>query len=344
MGPKDLKTLICSLYESKNKRPLFIWGPPGCGKSAIVRQACQDLEIEHLDIRLPYCEPGDIKFPVVVNGKLKWVNSMFPEDQKFRGVATLEELPQSTPIVQSSIMQAVLDRRVGESVISPGCMFIACGNRITDRAGAGRVLTPVLNRFIHIDLETSVNDWTEWASQSGIHPMVSAFINWKPDLLHKFDPERGDREFPTHRSWEFVSDVFPHIPEEGMRFTVVKGCVGEGAASEFISFVQVYESLSVKYPMAKILSKPDTTAVPPVTEGSITWALAGAIAEKAKEKKREITHPLMTYACRMPVEFAIYAVRGIIKNGGGVHALTAPGAGKFLSENKVLFDLAKADN
>src|SRR5210317_206515 len=44
------------------KRPIFLWGPPGIGKSDIVAQITNSLSNSHLiDIRLSLWEPTDIK-------------------------------------------------------------------------------------------------------------------------------------------------------------------------------------------------------------------------------------------------------------------------------------------
>lgn len=344
MRPKDLKRLIVSLFDTEEKTPLFVWGPPGCGKSQIVKQVTKELGVSYKDIRLPYCEPGDIKFPIVKDGGLNWVNSMFPEDRPgqdpWRGMAVLEELPQATTAVQACVMQAVLDKQVGDSVISPGCMFVACGNRQTDRAGAGRVLTPVLNRFIHVDLETSVEDWTEWALGADVDARVIAFVQYKPQLLHRFDPEKNEREFPTHRSWEFASRVVKAVSPD-MRFPAVRGCVGEGAAAEFIGFLEVWEAMTVTYPIDRIIAEPDAVKVPKIGEGAVLYALGSALAERCRGLDQKTVHNCMRYAFRMPIEFAIFTVRSIVqtctatgKKAASILPLQAPGASEFFAKHK----------
>jgi MoxR-like ATPase len=344
MRPKDLSRLLMSLFDTKEKRPTFIWGPPGCGKSQIVRQVAAALGVQYKDIRLPYCEPGDIKFPIVRDGGLSWVNSMFPEDrpgqEPWRGLAVLEELPQATAAVQASVMQAVLDKQVGDSVISPGCMFVACGNRVTDRAGAGRVLTPVLNRFIHIDLETSREDWTEWAIGADVDARVVAFIQYKPELLHRFDPEKQEREFPTHRSWEFASDVLKAVSPD-LRFSAIKGCIGEAAAAEFVGFLDVWEAMTKTYPVDRIVSEPDSVKVPPLREGGVLYALGMALADRCRSLDKKVVHNAMKYAFRMDVEFAIFTTRSIVQacqstgqKAATLVPLSAPGASEFFAKHK----------
>ena len=49
-------------HAIKKKRPIFLWGPPGIGKSDIVGQITNSLPKSHLiDIRLSLWDPTDIK-------------------------------------------------------------------------------------------------------------------------------------------------------------------------------------------------------------------------------------------------------------------------------------------
>ena len=59
-SPNKAKTSIT--HAMKKKRPIFLWGPPGIGKSEVVEQITNSLPNSHLiDIRLSLWEPTDIK-------------------------------------------------------------------------------------------------------------------------------------------------------------------------------------------------------------------------------------------------------------------------------------------
>ena len=59
VGPKSAKTSIA--FAIKMKRPTFLWGPPGIGKSDLVQQIGADTDREVIDVRLALWEPTDIK-------------------------------------------------------------------------------------------------------------------------------------------------------------------------------------------------------------------------------------------------------------------------------------------
>ena len=48
-------------HAFRKRRPIFIWGPPGIGKSDIVKQIGDEQDREVVDVRLSLWEPTDIK-------------------------------------------------------------------------------------------------------------------------------------------------------------------------------------------------------------------------------------------------------------------------------------------
>ena len=59
VGPKSAKKCLRKAFSSK--RPIFIWGPPGIGKSDIIKQLGSELDAHVIDVRLSLWEPTDIK-------------------------------------------------------------------------------------------------------------------------------------------------------------------------------------------------------------------------------------------------------------------------------------------
>ena len=74
---------------------------------------------------------------------------------------------------------------------------MAAGNRNSDRAAAMRMPTPLRNRFVHLDFEVDIQEWSEWAIQVAIRPEVIAFLRFRPKLLSQFD--RDANAFPSPR-------------------------------------------------------------------------------------------------------------------------------------------------
>jgi hypothetical protein len=219
------------------------------------------------------------------------------------GLLFLDELAQAPPLVQAACLQLTLDRVIGEYRLPEGWSVVAASNRQEDRAGAHRLISPLLNRFIHIDLEVSHDDWQGWAVQAGVAPEVRSFLRYRPTLLFQFDPTTNRRSFRTPRSWEFVSQVLPHTSED-LLLPVVAGCVGEGPAAEFVGFARLYKELP---DLDQVLAQPSTTLVP--REPAVLYALVGALVERCRQGDQALLSGFVTYATRLPDEFGVLAMR-----------------------------------
>ena len=58
MRPSQVKQSLCHLVE--RKRPAFIWGPPGAGKSDIVADVAKSMKMDLRDVRLNLMDPTDL--------------------------------------------------------------------------------------------------------------------------------------------------------------------------------------------------------------------------------------------------------------------------------------------
>jgi hypothetical protein len=258
-----------------------------------------------VDVRATLLDPVDLRgLPRLDGNTAVWCPPAFlPVDGN--GVLFLDELAQAAPLVQSACLQLTLDRRIGEYVLPENWSVVAASNRAEDRAGTHRLISPLLNRFVHLDLEVSNDDWQQWAVAKGIEPEVRAFLQYRPALLSQFEAATNPRAFPTPRSWHFVSDVLPKTPDH-LSHPVIAGCVGEGPAAEFLAFVRLYRELP---DLDQVLAKPDSAPVP--REPAVLYALVGSLVERCREAKAPLPN-FVVYAIRLPDEFAMLAMRDAI--------------------------------
>jgi hypothetical protein len=326
-----LKVLI------KARRPGYIWGPPGVGKSSLVHAAARDLNLQVIDLRAVLLDPVDLRgLPVPSGEVVHWrPPSFLPIKGRMKnpGVIFADELAQAAPAVQAAFLQGVLDHRIGETELDPSWTWIAASNRQEDRAGANRVITPLLNRFVHVDLDVSEDDWHAWAASNGVTAEVRAFLRFKPNMLMNFDASRNERAFPTPRSWAFLSQLLSTTPSS-LLFDMARGTVGDGAASEFKAFLEVYLQLP---DVDKILANPERAAVPQ-GQPSVLYALAGAISAKCANAPASLLSAVVKYTLRLPQEFSVLTMRDSCLINREI--VKVPEAAKWLAANRNIFGLA----
>ena len=300
MRPTEVSKTLAALVPTR--RPIYLWGPPGVGKSSIVRQAASALGLELVDVRATLLDPVDLRgLPRLDGDTAVWCPPAFLP-RSGEGVLFLDELAQAAPLVQAACLQLTLDRRVGEYELPEDWSVIAASNRAEDRAGTHRLITPLLNRFVHLDLDVSADDWQQWAVTANLSPEVRAFLRYRPALLFRFDPAVSERAFPTPRAWQFVSDVLARTPDD-LVHPVVGGCVGDGPAAEFVGFRKLYRELP---DLDVVLARPDSAPVP--REPAVLYSLVGALVERCRSDRAPLAQ-FVTYALRLPEEFGVLALR-----------------------------------
>lgn len=287
------------------KRPVSLIGPPGGGKTSLVRRGSEELSIGYIEKHMPTMLVEDFGVPDVATDNDNfgykipdWYPAEGRTDIPDEGILCFDDRNQAGNDLQKVLANIQQARTLHGVPLKKGWMVISTGNRQEDRAGANRVLSHLANRETVIELETHLDDSTKWMIENDVQPEVVSFLRFRPNLLHDFDPQRDQN--PTPRSWvEGVSAILGIVSPEA-EYECFKGAVGEGAAAEFVGFVKIYRKLPNP---DNIIMNPKTADVP--DDPATLYALSGAIAERATENNFE---RVCTYAERMPPEFSVLSI------------------------------------
>ena len=249
-GPKAAKKAIRKSIQVR--RPVFLWGPPGIGKSDLVKQIGDDAGREVIDVRLALWEPTDIKGIPYYNsdlGKMVWAPpAELPTDPESTAIIFLDELNSAPPAVQAAAYQLILNRRVGTYHLPKGVDVVAAGNREGDRGVTYRMPAPLANRFVHLEAKVDFDDWQDWATLNKIHPDVVGYVGFAKQDLYDFDPKSASKSFATPRSWSFVSDLLSDADiDTDTLATLIAGAVGDGLSNKFMA----HRKIAGKLPKAE---------------------------------------------------------------------------------------------
>jgi hypothetical protein len=238
VGPKAAKRSIRKAIQTR--RPVFLWGPPGIGKSDIVKQIGQDAGRDVIDVRLALWEPTDIKgipYYDASKGTMVWAPpGELPMDPESTAIIFLDELNSAPPAVQAAAYQLILNRKVGTYHLPKGVDIVAAGNREGDRGVTYRMPAPLANRFIHLEAKVDFDDFQEWAVMNNVHPEVVGYVGFAKQDLYDFDPKSPSKAFATPRSWVFVSDLlWEDDTDIDTLHNLIAGAVGDGLAVKFMA-------------------------------------------------------------------------------------------------------------
>jgi hypothetical protein len=254
--PAEVKPI--TLRAMKAKRPIFIWGAPGIGKSELVQGIVDSGELGNaimIDMRLALMEPTDLRgypFRNPETNQMEWAPAADLPTQEMADaydtiVLFLDELNSAPPSVQAAAYQLVLNNKIGQYQLPDNVRIVAAGNRETDRGVTFRMPSPLANRFRHINMDVNFEDWQQWAINNDVHPDVIGYLSFAKQDLFNFDPKTSSQAFATPRSWTFTSDILKVDGFEGAsareQKAEIAGAIGEGMAIKFIEHRKIASNL-----------------------------------------------------------------------------------------------------
>lgn len=310
----------------------YIKGSPGIAKSAIVKQVANSLNLHLLDVRAAQLDPSDIcGFPAILNGKTSFIPpDIFPistdpiPEGKDGWLLFLDELSSATPAVAAACYKLILDRMVGQYPLHSNVAIIAAGNKASDKAIVNRMSTAMQSRLVHINLTIKPKEWVTWANENKIDTRIVSFIEFRPDLVHAFNPDHKEDSFACPRTWEFVHKLIKDKPTINLTTTkIIAGTVGEGSAREFKGFCDTYESLPK---LQQILNDP--IGIPISTQPDVKYAITGLIASVVDNKN---IAPIVQFVNRLPLDFQIITWINCIRRNREIYSL--PELKDWISKN-----------
>src|SRR5262245_4974586 len=254
---RQAKGLIKSLAHEQS---LLFLSAPGVGKSAVVRQAAAEANLECRSLLGTQIAPEDVSgIPRIVGQRSVFCppRILLPEtNEPF--VLFLDELPACPPDIQKAFYSLLLERRVGEHKLPAGTWVVAAGNRSDDRALVKTMSSALVNRVFIVNVRVDVKEWLVWAKAHGVRSETLAFITYMPGVLMRPVP-RLPVPFSTPRVWASLSRSLELTEKRGAlsneaRRALAFGTVSSEDAAIFCAMAE--ESLADILPIEEYFADP----------------------------------------------------------------------------------------
>ncbi|SEH01594.1 MoxR-like ATPase [Nonomuraea solani] len=262
--------------------PVLLWGSPGTGKTSAVVALAESLnwplEVVIGSIR----EPSDFAgLPVISEGTVRLAPPAWAQRLVTAGhsLLFLDELTTAPPAVQAAMLRVVLERVVGDVRLPDKVHVVAAANPPEEAADGWELAPPLANRLVHLDWPVDGRQIARglatgfpapplsaferpptYEQTAAARATVAAFLEVRPELV--LQTPKGGQGWPSPRSWESVARLTAACTAVGgspdVLAVLVTGAVGEGAALEFLSWV---EHLDLPDPVA-VLRDPDGFELP----------------------------------------------------------------------------------
>ena len=232
----------------------------GVGKSSLVAQIAEEVELPLIDVRASIMSEGDTQgYPDIEGMKEKGIMTFCMPAWFVRAcnepvVLFLDEFNRGLPAVQQSFFQIVLDRQLGNDEngmpynIHPETRIFAAINH-GNEYDVNEMDPALLRRFWTIDLKPSKDDWINWAKSKNVDNLIIEFLRTRSShLFVNLEKVKPGNVFPTPASWARFDEVLKYTGVDLMEdrksfdiFNTAIGFIGQEAAVEFADFVKKYE-------------------------------------------------------------------------------------------------------
>ena len=235
--------LLQILLDIAPVRPVFIWGAPGIGKSALVETFAEEVGLPCVSLLGSQLAPEDIIGIPQIKGETSEFLPPKMIARKDPYVLFLDELNACSQEVQKAFYSLIHERRIGEYHLPQGSVVIGAGNRTQDGAIVKTMSSALINRMFHVQLRADAKQWLTWAYEHDIHPWVTGYLENRPDHLFT-EPPKTEEPYSTPRSWHMLSDALKEcgagtneVPMDYLKM-LAYGCISASHAGMFLAYIK----------------------------------------------------------------------------------------------------------
>lgn len=240
VSQNDLLEILLNIAPS---RPVFIWGAPGIGKSALVEQFAEEVGLPCVSLLGSQLAPEDIIGIPQIKGDTSEFLPPKMIARKEPYVLFLDELNACSQEVQKAFYSLIHERRIGEYHLPEGSIVVGAGNRAQDSAIVKTMSSALINRMFHVQMKADPRQWIKLAQKNALHPWVIDYIIQRPDHLFS-EPPKTEEPFSTPRSWHMLSDALKEYSAGKREISndVLKmlayGCLTPSHAGMFLAYTK----------------------------------------------------------------------------------------------------------
>lgn len=265
----EVKPFIIANVRLQCKTPvtsrICIVGSPGCGKSDLMRQVCQEnnwgLVVKYLS-NMPYEQITGIPCKVENGDLAKFTKSelfnfdvMDYQPDNYNPLTTptvlmIDDFHLADKSIQKYLFQLLTYRAINSYKLTPNVAIVLAGNKMTDRALAHTIPAPVMNRIAVYEVKADSEDWLKnFAFKNGVRHDIMSFIHQKGDLYLTQTPVESV-PWASPRSWTFLSEQMDEYEELNGSIPISKlslianSLIGD-ATKEFIAYREIFSKWKI---------------------------------------------------------------------------------------------------
>ena len=262
------------LLEPRLQRPLFLVGPPGIGKTAIMEQVAAELGIGLVAYSMTHhTRQSALGLPVIEHHSYKGfeydaseytmseiIASVYAYMRKTgleRGILFLDEVNCVSETLYPSMLQFLQFKTFGAHAVPDGWIIVCAGNPPEYNRSVHEFDVATLDRIRKIEVEPDLEAWRAYAADAGVHAAVTTFLETSPDCFYRIQKTPDGTSFATARGWDDLGRMIALHERIGasVEQELVEQFVQDAEAAEkFSLYYELYRKYRSDYQIPAILA------------------------------------------------------------------------------------------
>lgn len=258
----------------ESQRPVFLMGPPGVGKTAIMKQIAGELGVGLVSYSMTHhTRQSALGLPVIeektYGGKqvhvseytmseiIASVYDMMEETGVREGILFLDEINCVSETLTPVMLQFLQYKTLGCHKVPDGWIVVTAGNPPEYNRAAREFDLVVWDRLKRIDVEPDYAAFKAYADRKGVHPAVMTYLEARKDRFYRVENTAEGTRFVTARGWDDLSDMIRLYEAQGIAVDqelVAQYVQDSEIAEDFAIYYDLFNKYRADYRVEEILS------------------------------------------------------------------------------------------
>ncbi len=257
-----------------NQRPIFLLGPPGIGKTAIMEQIAQEMGIAIVSYSMTHhTRQSALGLPIIekkiYDGKeytvceysmSEIIGSIYETIQESgikEGILFLDEINCISETLTPSMLQFLQFKRFGKHQMPKGWVVVTAGNPPEYNRSVREFDIVTLDRLKVIEVDSDYAAWREYAQQKGMHKAIVSYLDIHKNDFYDVEVSSAGKSYVTARGWEDLSQMVYMMEEDRLPIDenlITQYIRSREVAKEFSFFYELYNKYQALYNIDDMLA------------------------------------------------------------------------------------------
>ena len=260
---------------SAEQRPIFLLGAPGIGKTAIVSQVADELDIGLVAYSMTHhTRQSALGLPFIVHKTYRSgaefdiseytmseiiasIYDYMEESGHDTGILFLDEINCVSETLYPSMLQFLQFKTFGRHRVPEGWIVVCAGNPPEYNRNVHEFDIVTMDRLRRVDIEPSFEAWRVFSRERAVHPAITTYLEVRPDDFYLVESTPEGKSFVSARSWSELSELMALLEDLGK--SVDSLVIGQYVqhpeiAARFASYYELFTKYRSDYQVEAILA------------------------------------------------------------------------------------------